>query len=66
MAEAKKCDRCGKYYDDNTCGTTGEKVIGFEILKRNDCNVIRSFQKFDLCDDCVAGLFLFIEGENND
>ena len=63
MAIAKKCDRCGKYYDKNTkhkqnvrgnyyyedgiCFTTVAEVCA-------DCK--------DLCDDCLEELHIFLNG----
>ena len=63
MADAKKCDRCGKLYTNNT-----EKrvVDGFfspvvfssiSIITINN-NIVRDI---DLCDNCMDDLLTFIE-----
>ena len=53
MATARKCDRCGKYYDENkkyrydlTMGT----VIGlrFETINGDKSS------RIDLCDECLG------------
>ena len=63
MATARKCDRCGDYYDKNTkynsaspytgyvCGLFTLKSCGF------DC-------KYDLCDKCLESFYDWMEGEN--
>lgn len=59
MANAKKCDRCGKYY------TNSEKryvVDGFyvgcvKILSINGTCI----DEYDLCDDCIKKLMIFFD-----
>ena len=59
MADAKKCDRCGKYYTD------GEKrytVDSFHV----GCIKLMSvsgacIDYYDLCDDCVKKLMVFLD-----
>ena len=63
MATAKKCDRCEKYYDENTKhkqnirgryyhedGTSFTTVAGV-------CDYFK-----DLCDDCLEELHMFLSG----
>lgn len=59
MATARKCDRCGKYYDENKkykndlgMGT----VIGlrFETLNCNNSS------RIDLCDECLGKIKEFL------
>lgn len=59
MATARKCDRCGKYYDENKkyrydlgIGT----VIGlrFETLNGNISS------RIDLCDECLGKIKEFL------
>ena len=70
MAEAKKCDRCGNYYDDNTYGSvkqddkgnlvgTGYTIIGIDILKNIGGRNIHD-EHFDLCDSCIVKFYLFM------
>lgn len=57
MAAAMKCDRCGKYYDDNKATRQGitnigdSTIIAMKYVYRNT-----SANRFDLCDDCVQKL----------
>ena len=54
MANAKKCDRCGAYYDVNTATSTKGKYI-------RGVNFVRTVQDWttdyrDLCDSCMHEL----------
>ena len=57
MAAAMKCDRCGKYYDDNEATRQGitnisdSTIIAIQYVYRNI-----AANRFDLCDDCVRKL----------
>lgn len=63
MAKAKKCDRCGKYYDKNikhrkTCnGNT--YIDGIKFTLSNGYAI----DKIDLCDECINKLKELLEGE---
>lgn len=49
MAMARKCDRCGKYYDRNEKYLFGrENVIGIRFESPNKHN-----DRIDLCDECL-------------
>ena len=62
MAAAKKCDRCGKYYDTNKRHMLSNRCsdikdgIAFTAISGN-----RSKQ-IDLCDDCIEKLDIFLSG----
>lgn len=59
MATAKKCDRCGAYYDKNTKHklTAGPKDgIRFTIVKGYESPQV------DLCDNCIRKLDIFLSG----
>lgn len=64
MAEAKKCDRCGQFYDfyGKTVTIDGYKckVNGFRYKFNNSNN---SDYK-DLCPDCLQKLFEFMNERN--
>ena len=63
MANAKKCDRCGKYYDENAI---------FKSSNCFNCQCVSSvtemtvggyhYKNYDLCDDCIADFRAFISG----
>lgn len=55
MASAKKCDRCGSYYDF-------VKGQPFSIMIFN-YNEIANNKIFDLCPDCMAKLHNWIDGK---
>ena len=52
MADAKKCDRCGKYYITNEQAPQGCCLRG---RSRNPPSIF-----FDLCDECVGRLWNFL------
>lgn len=53
MANAKRCDRCGKFYVENRQEFTGC------MLKH--CNLMASSNiHFDLCDECAGRLLNFL------
>lgn len=61
MADAKKCDRCGKYYTDS------EKQYTFDGF-RVGCIKLMSVDGFcigyyDLCDNCVKKLMRYLNHE---
>ena len=62
MADAKKCDRCGKYYERNhgqsMCGAYVSRV---QLRSCFDTDLLLKI--FDLCDDCVDELFDFLHIE---
>ena len=53
MADAKRCDRCGKYYQRKN-----DKAL--RVLNR-DFRCGESV--YDLCDDCTTDLDKFMKGE---
>ena len=64
MAAAKKCDRCGKYYDKNEqypCSVNGFKSVtdGMAFTNKNG----DAFDEHDLCDDCITLLKKWLKGE---
>lgn len=70
MANAMRCDRCGKFYIENTRVKgrryeKGEVIGGVKICAFNwDVD-----DMLDLCDDCVEKLYEFLDnkkGETSD
>ena len=56
MANAKKCDRCGKYYDINHAKSMhGNFVTSISINSTSQYH-----QVFDLCDECIVDLYKFL------
>lgn len=64
MATAKKCDRCGKYYDHNEPYLIGNgriSAIDGIAFTLKDGGVIDGV---DLCDECIKLLEKWLKGEN--
>lgn len=62
MANAMKCDACGKYYDDNQRFVASGRHHGHGgnltgIATACDCS---SDKWFDLCDDCMETVLRFL------
>ena len=69
MATARKCDRCGNYYDNNTkynsispytgyiCGLTTLQSRGFDYDKETCLT-------YDLCDKCLESFYNWWGCEN--
>lgn len=56
MANAKKCDRCGKFYEKNETKRkiNGEYVEGIKICTYANRKI------YDLCGDCIENLYEFM------
>lgn len=58
MAQCKKCDRCGKMYENYTKYSTNKKDMnGIAGVCCNECGTAYLTTKdmiFDLCDECLA------------
>lgn len=59
MAIAKKCDRCGKFYEKNLeSGYKREIVVGVCFINTLD----NSIEDRDLCDECIVKFKRFMAG----
>jgi hypothetical protein len=59
MANAKKCDRCGKFYEKNLePGYKREIVVGVCFINTLD----NSIEDRDLCDECIVKFKKFMAG----
>ena len=60
MADAKKCDRCGMYYEKNLVyrleGNRGSFITRMDLVADNS-----NYKKYDLCDGCIRDLKEFME-----
>jgi hypothetical protein len=61
MANAKRCDRCGKFYvvGEKSFRIRNSKVGALKVLDINGYYII----EMDLCDECVEKLDRFLKGE---
>lgn len=58
MAAARKCDRCGKYFDKNEeWKYNGQIITGITFDFRSSHSSI----EYDLCDSCLSKLRFFLE-----
>jgi len=55
---AKKCDRCGNYYERKGFNN-GDLII-------TKYNFLSPDEQYDLCDNCLCELKKFMEGKKND
>lgn len=54
MAAAKKCDRCGTFYDSYTTKLDGSEVNGIKLIRITDQGTYFSVGKCtDLCKTCL-------------
>ena len=62
MANAKKCDRCGKYYDNNEPYVVGGRISAIDgiAFTLKDGSVVNPV---DLCDECIRLLEKWLKGE---
>lgn len=63
MANAKKCDRCGVFYEKNVdypVNTNGIKTVINGMCMTTKIGHTR--QETDLCDTCLGKLNLFLSG----
>mgnify|MGYP001773361988 FL=1 len=56
MANAKKCDRCGNYYDKNK----GVKSINGCFVSGIRLETSGPYTDLDLCDSCISELYTFL------
>lgn len=63
MSSARKCDRCGKYYDcPASKSIKSEQVIGIRIQTLNSTY----FNDYDLCPKCADKLLKFMGIKEDD
>ena len=57
MANVKKCDRCGKYYDK--CTST-KRINGYNVRGINIFISYGPYLELDLCEKCIDDLYDFL------
>lgn len=62
MADAKKCDRCGKFYtnNDRQFRVNGGYPVRIDMVDRNGWTLGNGF---DLCEDCMKELWHWLRNE---
>lgn len=69
MADAKKCDRCGKYYEKNEEHKyTEEMQHKSMIAARIQIRSVSGFMltDYDMCDECLSRFKEFMDGDTKD
>lgn len=64
MALAKKCDRCGKFYEQYTVESPNKdgKINSIETIKRDpDGTVDRVNRMYDLCPECMDSFIYWMK-----
>lgn len=63
MADAKKCDRCGRFYVKNTAHPCNYRQAGRMIAGVCICTADESIdESFDFCDKCISKFIEFMKG----
>ena len=68
MAIAKKCDICGKLYEQYNVKRDSKKPNGFHLLSIDSAGKYFVYDSTDCCPDCMESILQHIErlkGENN-
>lgn len=66
MANARKCDRCGLYYDEYNVKYNEEKINGVNLLNIVSNDKCFSHGPYDLCPACSDELMKWFRKENKD
>ena len=61
MSKAYKCDRCGKFYEENIISHENERR--FTVTKTTNGENGKFTYEFDLCGHCQVGVELFLKKE---
>lgn len=61
MANAKKCDRCGTYYNLYNEKDDSKNTNGFMTLNIDSCGAYVRHQAYDLCPKCNQLLYEWFE-----
>ena len=64
MANAKKCDRCGSYYDEYNIRKNSEKINIVMIINIDSKDDYYSHGPYDLCPVCSDELMKWFGKEN--
>ena len=61
MSEAKKCDRCGNYYDGYGKNKQADSIGKFnsQVITRSDCD-----KRYDVCPACMKEFERWLKNEN--
>ena len=54
MANARKCDRCGKLYEEYNVGNNNKKPNGIQLISLDTSRKYFGYFLMDLCPDCMA------------
>lgn len=60
---AKKCDRCGNYYEPYGTKCNEKEANGFMLLNIDERQKYFLHKPIDLCLSCMADLYAFIQNK---
>lgn len=63
---AKKCDRCGKFYDEYNNEIETESPNYLQLCQENMNKQRYVEEEYDLCLECMAKLQKWLKGEKTD
>ena len=67
MATAKKCDRCGKYYEPYHFNIDNNKFMNTLVITNENDNKtidIVNTRQFDLCQDCCEEFIFWLKNKD--
>lgn len=62
MSDAKKCDRCEKFYLESEYIQTRPTYAGVEMVLKRVIHGNKHIKSYDLCATCALKLDLFLNG----
>ena len=64
MSDAKKCDRCKKFYLETDDIQTRPTYAGVEMVLKRVIHGNKHIESYDLCAACALKLSLFLKGSD--
>ena len=65
MADAKKCDICGTYYDRYNTSKAGGVCPNQITFQQETTTSVNDFKTYDACPNCLKDIADFIESRRN-
>ena len=66
MANARKCDRCGKLYEGYNTENDSENINGIRTLNIDYQRMCYSHEAMDLCPECMESFWGWLRGKRRD
>ncbi|MCE5213991.1 MAG: hypothetical protein LLF83_04645 [Methanobacterium sp.] len=65
MANARKCDRCGKLYEEYNVGYNKKKPNGIQLISLDTSHKYFGYFLMDLCPDCMDQFQEWLKQQNS-